>query len=190
MDKFDSFSLEQLRALEKFVDCEKISFLLSSLNSNYSVEQIDIIGRAIIDGVDVSDLLNPLFSPESLSVLIEAKKLRIDVSDLLNVYISYKSLMILCEAKMKGVNVKGLDNINVDVSLLKQIINVKICEPKKDLSFIRDLSVDDCKQLVEDYKMLANYGIDCNFQKYRDKVYLERKKILTEFNFVRSRQNK
>lgn len=190
MYKFDDLSLEQLNALEKFVDSDKITFLLSFLNSNYSARQIDVIGRAVLDGVDVSDLLNPLFSAESLSVLIEAKKLGIDVSDLLNVHISYKSLMVLCEAKMKGINVKGLDNNHVDINLLKQIINVKISEPNKDLSFIRDLSADDCRQLVEDYKMVANYGIDCNFQKYKEKVDLDRKKIITEFNFARSKQGK
>lgn len=149
---------------------------------NYNLNQLRIL-RQYFDDTDVHEFLsyvNPACSCYKLEVLAKAFKSGIDIKDLVNCNVSYECLILLCDAKMKGIDIKGLGNEFVDVDLLSKIIQIKKKNPDVDMSFIENLSFDDCKSMIYDYDIWGT----SDFKKYRDKAYINKKMIETELAYV------
>ena len=119
LNKFDN---EQLGVLNSYIDnYDVLRKLCSCIDYNYTSQQIEIIGKAISLGLDVTNILNPKLSSECM--------------------------ILLCDAIKKGIDVRGLDNPNVDVSLLKKIIGIRL-RFSGDMSFIKKLSFSQCREFV------------------------------------------
>lgn len=158
MDNIRKFDNNQMIALKQFIDCDKFMILYNSIDSNFSSYQIDILGNAVKLGIPIDDVLNPRLSNDCMIELISAK--------------------------MNGIDINGLDNELIDVSLLRKIIKIKIKEPNSDMSFIKNLSLDECNRLVYEYFEALKYNIGYSFKKYIDRNDIDREMFLTEFKYV------
>lgn len=151
--------------------------------SGYNLNQLRIL-RDYFDDEGINDFLkivSPSCSCYELEILAKAFKMGIDVSDLVNCHVSCDCLILLCDSKMKGIDIKGLGNEFVDIDLLKQILLIKSKNPNVDMSFISDLSLNDCKTMIGDYRL---YGVGV-FDKYREKVQINKQMIDIELNYVK-----
>lgn len=155
---------------------------------NYNLNQLRIL-RQYFDDSNIHEFLsyvNPACSCYKLEILAKAFKSGIDIKDLVNCNVSYECLILLCDAKMKGIDIKGLGNEFVDVDLLSKIIQIKKINPDVDMSFIENLSFDDCKSMIYDYDIWGT----SDFKKYRDKAYINKKMIETELAYVENNVKK
>lgn len=148
----------------------------------YNLNQLRIL-REYFDDENICDFLtivNPHCSCSQLEILAKAYRMGIDISDLVNCNVSSDCLVLLCDSKMKGIDIKGLGNEFLDVDLLKQIILIKRKNISVDMAFVEDLSLNECKNLVDDYR-LFDVSI---FNKYREISQMNRKMIETELHYV------
>ena len=123
LTKFDNLQIE---VLNSYVDNGAVlKKLCSCIDHNYTPEQIEIIGKALTLGLDVTAILNSRLSSESM--------------------------IILCDAIEKGIDVNGLDNVYVDSNLLKEIIKIRRIS-NFDMSFIRTLKLSQCLDFVNQFK--------------------------------------
>ena len=150
--------------------------------NKYNLNQLEILRQYIdIDGFsDFLGIVNPSYSCKQLEVLGKAFKLGIDIRDLVGYYIPYDCLILLCDAKMAGVDVRGLGNEFINLDLLREFLNIKKKNPDLDMSFISDLSLEECEALVADYRL---YGLGV-FRKYKEKIETSKKMIETEFKYT------
>lgn len=136
---FGNFDNAQLLVLNAYVDNrELLKKICRCINSNYTVEQIEIIGKALSLGLDVTNILNPRLSSESM--------------------------IVLCDAIMSGLDVKGLDNVYIDSDLLKEIIRIKRVS-NFDMSFIKSLSLPQCLDFVNQVKSNLNFDLTSFIEK-------------------------
>ena len=136
---FGNFDNAQLLVLNAYVDnSELLKKICRCINSNYTVEQIEIIGKALSLGLDVTNILNPRLSSESM--------------------------IVLCDAIMSGLDVKGLDNVYIDSDLLKEIIRIKRVS-NFDMSFIKSLSLPQCLDFVNQVKSNLNFDLTSFIEK-------------------------
>lgn len=151
---FTNFDNVQLSVLNAYVDNRELfKKLCHCINSNYSVEQIEIIARAISIGIDVPYIFDSRLSPECM--------------------------ILLCDAIRDGVDVSGLDNVYVDDKLLAQIIKIKIVS-NYDMSFIRNLSLSQCRDFVDKYKESISNNCMFDFDSFLEPIKCERNKSISE----------
>lgn len=151
---FGNFDNTQLLVLNAYVDNrELLKKICRCINSNYTVEQIEIIARAISLGIDVPGVLDSRLSPECM--------------------------ILLCDAIKNGVDVTGLDNVYVDANLLSQIIKIKIIS-NHDMSFVKSLSLSQCKDFIVKYKESIGNNCMFDFDSFLKPIERERNKAISE----------
>lgn len=151
---FGNFDNAQLLVLNAYVDNrELLKKICRCINSNYTVEQIEIIARAISLGIDVPGVLDSRLSPECM--------------------------ILLCDAIKDGVDVTGLDNVYVDANLLSQIIKIKIIS-NYDMSFVKSLSLSQCKDFIAKYKESIGNNCMFDFDSFLEPIECERNKAISE----------
>ena len=150
----NKYNLNQLRYLETYFDISEYKEFLKLINPFCSCYKIEILARAFQMGIDITDLVDCNVNSECL--------------------------ILLCDSKMKGIDIKGLGNELIDAQLLSEIISIKKKHPNQDLSFIVDLTEEQCKSFVDDYKF---YGTKY-FEKYRNDVNLGRAKLAAELDYI------
>lgn len=147
---FNKFDNAQLEVLDSYIDNKDVFIqLCSCVDHNYSPEQIEVIGKAINMGLDVTNVLNPR--------------------------LSLKCMLLLCDSIRNGIDVSGLDNANIDELLLKEIIDIKM-KSSFDMSFIRNLSLRQCQDFVNQVKSNLNFDLTS----FIEKTKLEREKEICE----------
>lgn len=150
----NEFDNAQLNILNSYIDNRDVfNKLVCSINNYYSAEQIEIIGKAISLGIDVTGILNSRLSSECM--------------------------ILLCDAIKHGIDVRGLDNANIDILLLRELIRIKKSS-SFDMSFIRNLSLSQCRDFVKQFKENKNF----DFLSYIDKVNNDRIKSCMEIEYV------
>ena len=150
----NKYNLNQLRYLESYFDVSEYNAFLKLINPSCSCYKIEILARAFQMGIDITDLVDCNVNPDCL--------------------------ILLCDSKMKGIDIKGLGNELIDAKLLNEIISIKKKNPNQDLSFIVDLTKEQCMSFVNDYRF---YGTRY-FEKYREDVNLGRAKLEAELNYI------
>lgn len=129
LSKFDNVQLDVLNSYNNTIIFEK---LCDCIDSNYTPEQIEVIGKALCLGIDVSKFLNPRLSLECM--------------------------LLLCDASRSGIDINGLDNVYIDSDLLAQIIKIKVTS-NHDISFIRNLNLSQCRDFVKQFNENKNFDI-------------------------------
>lgn len=130
---FKKFDNAQLEVLNSYIDNKDVFIqLCSCVDHNYSPEQIEVIGKAINMGLDVTNILNSR--------------------------LSLNCMLLLCDSIRNGIDVSGLDNANIDDLLLKEIIDIKM-KSSFDMSFIRNLSLRQCQDFVIRFNKNPNFDI-------------------------------
>lgn len=150
--------------------------------NEYNLNQLKIL-RQYFTSENIDDfikIINPFCSCYELEILAKAYIMGVDISDLVNCHLSSDCLILLCDSKIKGIDIKGLYNEFIDVNLLSQIIKIKSENVDVDMSFIKDLSLDECKDLIANYRLFGISVLD----KYRKSVQIDKKMIETELQYV------
>lgn len=130
---FNKFDNAQLEVLNSYVDNKDVFIkLCSCIDYSYSPEQIEIIGKAINMGLDVTNILNSR--------------------------LSLNCMLLLCDSIKKGIDVRGLDNANIDDLLLREIINIKK-KTSFDMTFIKNLSLRQCRDFVIRFNGNPNFDV-------------------------------
>ena len=88
-------------------------------------------------------------------------------------------MILLCDAIKNGVDVTGLDNVYVDANLLSQIIKIKIIS-NHDMSFVKNLSLSQCKDFIVKYKESIGNNCMFDFDSFLKPIERERNKAISE----------
>ena len=155
---------------------------------SYNNNQLEIL-RKSFDIPNTSEFIkavNPTCSCRKLELLLAAFKSGIDIYDLVNCHATDECIMLLIDAKSKGTDIKGLGNEFIDVDLLRKIIKIKQKNPDVDMSFVEDLSLEDCKNFVFDYDLFGTK----EFRNYREKTLIYKQMINEELMYVMNKKKK
>ncbi len=150
--------------------------------STFDNAQLDVL-NSYIDNYDVFrkliDCIDFNYSPEQIEVIGKAIGLGMDVTNILNSRLSLECMLLLCEAIRSGIDVIGLDNSNIDINLLKELIKIKT-NSNYDMSFVRNLSLAQCQELVRQFSENKNF----DYISYIEKINCDRTKSIMEIQYA------